>query len=341
MKQEKIFNDKWIGIIGIPFVGFAFPFLFGMRPGNPMFWGWILISTGITFFSWIGTRQFGILLWNKFPWEKKPFLHIITVIAYIVFFTAAFIIVVYFINRIIKGETENYWQNNKTLNLAILLVFVFIVIIHELAYLFFSWKKEITRSANLEKEHMQAKFEALKNQVNPHFLFNSLGTLSSLINSDQNKAVQYVNEFSKIYRYILDVNNTDFVNLSEETDFINSYIFLQHIRYGEGFRFENHINKSLHSSYILPLTLQLLIENALKHNTLSVKSPLIIEAFSNEQEELIIVRNNRQLRNVENSPGLGLKNLEQRYRNFTGKSIKHYFSEEHFVVEIPIIKGEE
>ena len=95
----------------------------------------------------------------------------------------------------------------------------------------------------LEKENIRSKFEALKNHVNPHFLFNSLGTLASLINSDKDKATQYVNEFSKIYRYFLEVNSNDFITIEEEMDFINSYIFLQQIGYGEGFIFENRIDK--------------------------------------------------------------------------------------------------
>jgi len=338
MHSEKLFNDRWIALIGIPLIGISFPLLFGLRPGHSFFWVWIVLSTIITSISWIGTRWFGILLWNQFPWEKKPLLHIVIVGA-LIFFSFVFILVVFLLNQVIEGASEHYWQTHQTLNLAILLVFLFIVIVHELAYLFFSWKKELIRSSQLEKAHMQAKFDALKSQVNPHFLFNSLGTLSAIIETDPQKAIHYVNEFSNIYRYILNVNNTDFVPLSEELEFIDSYLYLQHIRYGEQFQWINRLNKKLYSTYILPLTLQLLIENALKHNILSEKTPLLIEATADERNEYIQVRNNLQLRELGNSPRMGLKNLEERYRDFTGQTIRYGLEEAFFIVEIPIISG--
>jgi len=339
-RKEELFNDRWLIVVGILVTGTVFPIIFGMRPADPNFLRVILISIVVTSISWAVSRQFGFLLWKKFPWNKKPLVHIAIVLAYILLFTALIISLIYIVSLLVDGKTDDYWVKNQSFHFAILCVFIFSVTIHEAVYLFFLWKKELTRSANLEKENTQSKFEALKNHINPHFLFNSLGTLSSLINSDQQKATQYVNEFSKIYRYFLEVNSNDFVTLGEEIDFINSYIFLQKIRYGEGFTFTKQIDGSYLKSYILPLSLQLLVENTLKHNSISIQSPLHIEVFIDEEEQALIVKNNLQPRRAEDSTKTGLINLEQRYLNFVGKRISYKHDENFFVVEIPLITNE-
>jgi hypothetical protein len=327
-------------IIGVLITGIAFPIIFWNKSIDPQSLKWIFISIVLTLFSWGISRQFGIFLWKKFPWDKNPLIHLAFVLAYILFFTTVIILMVYCINLLVDGKKENYWESHKGFHLTILFVFIFSVTVHEAIYLFFLWKKELTRSADLEKENIRSKFEALKNHVNPHFLFNSLGTLASLINTDQEKATQYVNEFSKIYRYFLEVNSNDFVTVEEEIDFIDSYIFLQQIRYGEGFSFTNKIDTTYFKSFILPLTLQLLVENALKHNIIAPKSPLHIEAFVDEKKQNFVIQNNLQPRKVENTTKTGLINLEQRYLNFVGKAIKYRKDDQYFIVEIPIITNE-
>jgi len=337
IRAKELFNDRWIMIVGSLITGIAFPFIFGIRPSDIEFYKVIFLSVAITFIAWGASRQFGTILWKRFPWDKNPLAHIVIVLLYILVFTAGIIAMVYVINLIADGKTENYWKTHRGFHLAILCVFIFSVTVHEAIYLFFLWKKELTRSADLEKENIKSKFEALKNHVNPHFLFNSLGTLSSLINTDQGKATQYVQEFSKIYRYFLEVNNNDFVTLQEEIDFIDSYIFLQQIRYGDGFTFTNKIGKEYSKSFILPLTLQLLVENALKHNITMAASPLHIEIYVDEKKRNFIIQNNIQPRKVDDTPKTGLINLEQRYLNFVGKAIKYHRDNQFFIVEIPII----
>jgi hypothetical protein len=337
IRAKELFNDRWIMVIGSLATGITFPIIFGIRPTDIEFYKVIFLSVAITFIAWVASRQFGTILWKRFPWDKNSLLHIAIVLTYIIVFTAGIILMVYVLNLIADGKTENYWNSHRGFNLAILCVFIFSVTVHEAIYLFFLWKKELTRSADLEKENVKSKFEALKNHVNPHFLFNSLGTLSALINTDQEKATQYVNEFSKIYRYFLEVNNNDVVTFQEETDFIDSYIFLQQIRYGDGFTFTNKIGKEYSKSFILPLTLQLLVENALKHNTTMAASPLHIEIFVDENKQNFVIQNNLQPRKVEDSPKTGLINLEQRYLNFMGKTIKYRKDDQFFIVEIPII----
>jgi two-component system, LytTR family, sensor kinase len=335
--KEKLFSDTWILIIGIPLIGIAFPFFFGLRFSDPDFYRWMVISISSTLFSWLGTRLIVSFIWQRFPWEKNPLIHILLGLALIeisTLFTTALISALrweFFLNE------PPSWSSMRELHNGILIAVTFLVLLHEAIHLFFKWKHELTRVADLEKENLRSKFDALKNHINPHFLFNSLGTLSSLIRTDPVKAEEYVNEFSRIYRYFLEVNSNDLVTVGEELDFINSYVFLQQIRFGDGFRFQNKIDPAFNSSFILPLTLELLVENALKHNTIQIVSPLHIEVFADKDRDLLIVRNNYQPRQKGETTGTGLINLEQRYMNFLGTTIRYSHDGSYFTVEIPMI----
>jgi two-component system, LytTR family, sensor kinase len=338
MSREKPYSDLWVMIIGIPVIGVVFPFFLGLRFGDESFYRWILISFSTTLVSWLATRLMVILLWDRFTWERNPLLHIISEIGLFLIFgflTVAFTTLLYIL---IFKPRENAWYNLRYIRNGILVLYAMILLVYEIIHLFFKWKKELTHAADLEKEHMRSKFEALKNHVNPHFLFNSLGTLSSLIRSDPEKAEKYVDEFSGIYRYFLEVNNNDVVTLAEELDFMQSYVFLQQIRLGNGFSYDNRVNEHWKKALLLPLTLQVLVENALKHNATLVASPLRIAIYTDDAHEMLVIENNLQPRKDVESTGTGLLNLEQRYKSFFGKSIVIEKTDRYFRVEIPLIQ---
>jgi two-component system LytT family sensor kinase len=335
--KEKLFSDKWIWIIGIPLVGISFPFIFGLRFGDPKFYGWIFISTFTTLVSWFATRLSVSLLWDRFSWESNPFVHILVELGLLMVFSMVTISLIYFMNKLLLHPQGNYWQDMRPIRTGIFIVYGILLLLHEAVHLFFKWKKELTHAADLEKENIRSKFEALKNHVNPHFLFNSLGTLSSLIRSDPEKAEKYVNEFAGIYRYFLEVNNNELVTVAEELDFIRSYMFLQQIRFGDGFTFLNRVDGKNMEALMLPLTLELLVENALKHNTTLSSSPLSIEIYTRDHTEWLVVQNTFQPRPVIETTGTGLQNLEQRYMSYLGKGIRYGREGNFFRVEIPLI----
>jgi LytS/YehU family sensor histidine kinase len=244
------------------------------------------------------------------------------------------------LNLIYHDVGPGYWKSMHKIHTGTFIVFAMIMLIHEAVHLFFKWKEELTRAADLEKENMRSKFEALKNHVNPHFLFNSLGTLSSLIRSDPVRAEKYVNEFSSIYRYFLEVNNNDLVTVEDELRFIDSYVFLQQIRFGDGFSFTSRVDKKYMGTYILPLTMELLVENAIKHNTTVPANPLVIEIYVNEVSDQLVIRNNYQPRSAGDTTGTGLQNLGQRYSSFLGKNIRYGIEGNWFVAEIPLVISE-
>lgn len=189
----------------------------------------------------------------------------------------------------------------------------------------------------LKKQNAEARFEALKNQISPHFLFNSFNVLSSLVYKDADTASKFIEQLSSVYRYLLNNQESRVVKLREELSFIDSYIFLLKIRFKNNLIIINSIDESLKESYIAPVTLQLLIENAIKHNVVSRAEPLTIKLYNDEKH--IIVENNIQLKEVkETSTNIGLKNLKERYNYLSGKDTFSILSNGSFTVKIPLIE---
>jgi len=198
-----------------------------------------------------------------------------------------------------------------------------LVAISDWFYFFNRWKDSLiekervsTQNALLEKENIKSQYEVLKNQINPHFLFNSLNVLSSLVHTNAEKAEEFIDEFAGLYRYILDQNENELVALKEEVAVSKSYIFLQKIRFNEGLNVSFKIkNENMKGYKIFPLALQTLLENAIKHNTVSKDLPLNI-LVSMEAEQLVVT-NNLQLRSsTKKSTGIGIPNLIKRYKHY-------------------------
>jgi sensor histidine kinase YesM len=193
------------------------------------------------------------------------------------------------------------------------------------------------RAERLEKESAQAQFAALKSQVNPHFLFNSLSILSSLVYVDAELSEKFIDQLSRAYRYILEQKDNDRILLKTELEFIQAYRFLLQIRFEDKFDVIVNIPESDQSRYsIAPLTVQLLVENAVKHNRMSVKEPLQIHI---EQDgDNLVIRNNLQIRpQPDISTGVGLKNIINRYALLTPRPVWVGESDDQFIVKIPLL----
>jgi ligand-binding sensor domain-containing protein len=207
--------------------------------------------------------------------------------------------------------------------------------------LFVRYRDNKTRSlASLNKERIQAQFEVLKNQVNPHFLFNSFNTLITIIEDDRDKAIDYVNKLSDFFRKILMHKEKDVIPLQEEIGLLNDYLFLQKQRYGNAFTVEMRLPErmKLEQFMIPPLSLQMLAENAFKHNTVTEGKPLRIEIFINDSGNLVI-RNNKIARITEEpSTGTGLENLSKRFRLLSGEVPVIHDNFDSFTVILPVIK---
>ena len=208
-----------------------------------------------------------------------------------------------------------------------------------LIYLFNQNREKVIENQNLEIENLQNRYNALKNQVDPHFLFNSLNTLNGLIGFDNARAHEYVGQLSHVFRYTMQEHQV--IELDDELKFAESYIYLMKIRYNDALSVHMKIEPHFRKFLIVPFGLQILVENAIKHNVITRKSPLCI-IIETTPGGTILVENNIQLKyNTSESNGLGLTNLNDRYRLMFDKEIDIKPNRTKFIVEIPLIEKNE
>jgi hypothetical protein len=209
--------------------------------------------------------------------------------------------------------------------------------VYEGWYLIRQWRQTYQEKEALVQSQWQSRFNLLKSQVNPHFLFNSLNALSSLIDESPSQASRFVDELSSMYRYLLQANEQELVLLSTELTFIESYAHLLQTRHGGGLIIQKEVSEAYLTSFVPPLTLQLLIENAVKHNVVQVNQPLFIEITTTQAGQLQ-VRNNLQRKNSRSiSNGVGLANIAAKYRMLTQHDIVIEDQAGHFTVLLPLL----
>jgi two-component system, LytTR family, sensor kinase len=200
-------------------------------------------------------------------------------------------------------------------------------------------EKTQIEAEKFKKISTQSQLQAVRNQVNPHFLFNNLSVLTALIPLDTNASVEFVGQFSKVYRYVLKSHEKELMELDTELDFIDSYLYLLKKRFGESLKISVQVDEEVRQHYIVPMALQMLVENAVKHNVVSKNKPLQINIFT-EDDQLLIVQNNLQRKSVNEleSTQFGLSNIAQRYDFLSQKPIIIEENEQYFTVKLPIIK---
>lgn len=204
---------------------------------------------------------------------------------------------------------------------------------------FWENRRSQARAQALEQELSQIRFEVLKHQINPHFMFNSLNVLSGLIEQDKAKAQDFIDEFSLIYRYVLETIEQPVVDLKSELRFARSYLFLQQLRYGEGVKANISVPAAYLDQLLPPLSMQVVLENAIKHNIANASRPLHIEV--GVENDHLVVRNNLQPK-VSNaySAGLGQRNLTKRYQMVNAKVPTFTIKTGNYEVRLPLIKME-
>lgn len=229
------------------------------------------------------------------------------------------------------------WETGLVTTISQGLVLSWLIIGAKTFMIYFEYTRISERkNAQLQTELAQSKFESLKDQVKPHFLFNSFSVLASIIEEDQKLAVEFVSRLSKIYRYLLD-SHSQLVSLDKELEYLEHYVFLLKIRHHDSLVVQEEI-KIQPDDYQIPiLSMQMLVENALKHNYFSKKEPLTIEIYT-EGNHCLVVRNNLKRRPVEEKPTkLGLENIANRYEMLHARSVEVTETDEHFTVKLPLI----
>lgn len=200
-----------------------------------------------------------------------------------------------------------------------------------------SLRKKELEAEELKRSSVQSQLQAIRNQINPHFLFNNLNVLSGLVIKTNPEANKFVEAFANVYRYLLSNQDTPLVSLRSELDFMEQYLYLLRQRFPESLLIAMDVPPTSMDKKIVPGALQLLVENAIKHNRLSRQEPLLIELAVNGTSELIVTNNLQMMHPVETSTQIGLANIKQRYELTTGKSIKVQKDDYLFRVILPLI----
>jgi len=211
-----------------------------------------------------------------------------------------------------------------------------VVAIYENIYFMRELRRSVEEKETLKQENLKAQLNALRTQVNPHFLFNNLNTLSSVIPENPGQAIDFVQQLSKVYRHILEVRDEHSIQLKEELDVLKAYAFLLKTRFGNNLDINIRVAKEKLHQKVVPLSLQILMENAIKHNIVSSEKPLTIDVFT--ENGSLVVNNNLQKKNqVIESTGIGLENIRNRYKLICDKAVEVKETEGLFSVSIPLL----
>lgn len=276
---------------------------------------------------------------RNFSWNKRPILRILIQFVMAVVFALFVTIVLTTMSHLISPYKQGLPALLLLNGLIISVINIIVMAVLE-ALVFFSESSQAKqRAEKLEKELFHMRYEVLKNQINPHFMFNSLNVLSGLVEQDSVKAQRFIEEFAHIYRYVLETIEKTVVPLNEELGFVRSYIFLQQIRHGEAIELTVNVSAASLKMVLPPLSLQLVLENAIKHNIVSNSQPLFIEIYTDKGQ--LIVKNNIQPKmSTGVSTGLGQKNLAKRYEMITDEIPVFSIKNTNYIVELPLIDTE-
>jgi two-component system, LytTR family, sensor kinase len=345
------FNDVCFRLIGIQLVGFLIPpiFFHYTIENTQIFWQTVCFSMFYTIVYWQICRTIFIKVNARFPDlkdNKKRLILILIPCFLIIIGLCNFIhlfIEPYFCSFLIRENIPPLLQ----INAASFVSFIAISGMYESMRYSQLLRQTLIEKEQLAKANLQSQLEGLRNQVNPHFLFNSLNTLTHLIPENPENAVRFVQKMSKVYRYILEMRDSNTTPLSTELTFLNAYIFLLKERFGDNFQAkieENMASNDIPSIgtegsspfEIVPLSLQIVVENAIKHNIISAEKPLLIEVFIEHNN--LIVRNNLQRKNqVQIGTGTGLENIKDRYALVSDKKMEVIVTPQYFTVVLPLL----
>jgi len=331
-----LFTEPWTRIIGIPILGIAMISLHKVPPYDLQDY---LVSIFMTFVIWQGDYMIIMALRKKYPSLEQTNRRIITSAAVIVVYN---IVADASMCELLSGAgLKDYtnWGQEFLGKLAALFGATFIIAtLYETGYFYGQWQKQSIETEQIKSQQLRSELSVLKNQVSPHFLFNSLNTLVALIDENQIQAAAFTEKLSEVYRYILKVKEKEVIDLKTELEFTEAYSHLMKMRFENGLDIEFNIDEKLNHKYILPLALQMLVENAIKHNVVSASRPLKIDIFV-ESGSSIIVRNNLQRKSVvENSMKTGLENIQNRYTLLSDRKVDIIKSDEYFMVALPLLE---
>lgn len=339
MKRKEIITLFWVSLI----VSMFFFFAFTSEKSIESFVLTILISLLYTVALGGGNGFLNSFLNKRFPWSEETTKRAVISIISIVIANIVLVYLCNYINFVLiqkVSTTEEFFSgkynlaNWFTINIA-LLISAFLHAKGFMEELKKTSRKEVVEQKLIAKS-ANAQFESLKNQLDPHFLFNSLNVLSSLIDENPQQAQKFTASMSKIYRYVLEQKDKELVTVEDEIEFAKTYCDLLKTRFEDSVDFNFDVKKEDYRKYVVPLSLQLLLENCIKHNFATSSKPLVIRIFS--EGDILCIENNLQVREqIKESSGIGLSNIVQRYSLLTKRNVFIEKSEDYFKVKLPML----
>jgi sensor histidine kinase YesM len=297
-----------------------------------------MFSVAIGYPAWKGMIWITMILERRIPWLKSPIKRMIyQVVAMFVFAGLIIFIGLSVWIKLTQGLSFRTMFELVLPSLKVVYIFMFFSLLGGNAVLFFTnWREAAIQQEELKRAHLALQYQSLRDQVRPHFLFNSLSSLATLINTDTAKATQFVHKLSDVYRYVLEQRENELVPLKDDLKFMEDYVFLQKIRFGDNLHVENELELDL-NRMVIPLSLQMLVENAIKHNEISKDHPLVISITSTGKGH-VIVKNNLQRKEVsEASLGTGLENLRKQISYFSKDPLLVLEEADSFIVRMPTV----
>ncbi|MGH1436353.1 MAG: sensor histidine kinase [Lewinella sp.] len=323
-----------------PFIGGCVVFgiiglLTGWSPNASFFWE-TLRSGFLTALIWVGNGALSNevkISWTDYPVKRLLISLLLTIV--VTLFIAVFVDVVFTLlryghlpRRVFALQPGFYWS-------LLLITFVISMFLHGRSFLL-SYRQAIVEQEELKRANLASKYESLQNQVNPHFLFNSLNVLSNLVYKDADLSAKFIEQLAQVYRYVLEAQDKEVVSLVSEKEMLESYLFLLKIRFGDQLLVELDVEAEA-SDALPPLSLQMLAENAIKHNIVSRRKPL--KLVIKKEGNRIIVRNNFQPKQQEQtSLGVGLNNIRQRYALLSDQLLEINEGPDYYQVSLPVLK---
>ena len=337
-------KDKLLRIVFTPLLGIVISYVSGVitysRYSPLELAGALLYFVFVSFCIWKGCQWIHLRMRQFYTIGQNPFSKIASVCAISSLYGTA-ISGMFCLTWMRISREEFSWSTVAEFIIFSVLAVIVFTLIYEVLYLSKERERDTEIVVQLDQELTKAEMMALRNELDPHFIFNSLTALSYLISNDSVKADQFNRELAEVYKYFLINKEKEFISLEKEIDFITSYFFLLTIRHDNKLKLHLDLDTTITNQFIIiPCALQILIENAIKHNEFSYEHPLNI--FISIKDEFLIVQNTgKQKQLVPGTTKVGLKNLGAQYRLLVKKTIIVEEAENNFIVKLPLIKTEE
>jgi sensor histidine kinase YesM len=339
--QEVKLNDNAIRLIGIPLFGISIPNLTGLFGSLEItdirYWLGYLYFITLAALIWQGNRYLLFRTRKRFTWFDKPIEKLVLLFMNNIFYTTPLTIAWLCLWYNLAGFNSVKWEVILIVSLVNVICVLFVTHVYETVFIVKEHQGEQIKNVELQRAKAEAELAILKNQIDPHFMFNSLNTLTHLIKVDSLKALAFTENLAEVYRYILSQKDHTLVLLEDELDFTQKYTDLLHLRFGNALITRKLFNGAVGKKFLIPPnSVFVAFENAVKHNEISEKIPIHID-IDVQGNRLIISNSMKQRKNQVHSSHIGLKNLNERFKLATDLGIVAKKIDGKFIVQLPLI----